>query len=85
MMDVIEELKILIRETEEDNTCFSNTELRYYLQKNGLDVEATAYELLLIKAEDDSVSLPNGFSSNSTENYWLRLAMKYRPCGSRCL
>ena len=85
MLNEMDELRMLIREAGEDNRYFSNEELRYYLRKNDLDIEATAYELLLIKAEDDSVALPNGFSTNSTENYWLRLARKYRPNGSRCL
>ena len=53
--------------------------------KNDNDVEATAYELLLIKAEDDSVSLPSGLNISNSENYWLRLAQKYRPNGSRAL
>lgn len=85
MLNEMDELRMLIREADEDNRYFSNEELRYYLRKNDLDIEATAYELLLIKAEDDSAKLPNGFSTNSTENYWLRLARKYRPNGSRCL
>lgn len=85
MLNEMDELRMLIREADEDNRYFSNEELRYYLRKNDLDIEATAYELLLIKAEDDSTKLPNGFSTNSTENYWLRLARKYRPNGSRCL
>ena len=85
MLNEVEELRMLIREADEDNRYFSNEELRYYLLKNDLDIEATAYELLLIKAEDDSAKLPNGFEVKSSENYWLRLAMKYRPCNTRCL
>lgn len=85
MLNEMDELKMLIREADEDNRYFSNEELRYYLRRNNSDIEATAYELLLIKAEDDSAKLPNGFEVNSSENYWLRLARKYRPNGSRCL
>lgn len=84
-MDIIQEIKILIRETNEEDTYFSDSELRYYLKKNNEDLEATVYELLLIKAEDDSISLPSGLKTNSSENYWLRLARKYRPNGSRTL
>lgn len=84
-LNEVEELRMLIRETNEDDRYFSNEELRYYLRKNNLDVEATAYELLLIKAEDDSVALPNGFTVNSKENYWLRLARKYKPARTRRL
>lgn len=85
MLNEVEELRMLIREADEDNRYFTNEELRYYLLKNDLDIEATAYELLLIKAEDDSAKLPNSFEVKSSENYWLRLAMKYRPCNTRCL
>ena len=85
MLNEMDELRVLIREINEDDRYFSNEELRYYLRRNDSDIEATAYELLLIKAEDDSAQLPNGFSVNSSENYWLRLARKYRPNGSRCL
>lgn len=84
-INVMEELRILIRETSFEDRYFSDEELRYYLQKNNLDLEATAYELLLIKAEDNSAKLPNGLEINSTANYWLRLAQKYRPVNSRCL
>ena len=84
-INVIEELRILIRETSFEDRYFSDEELRYYLQKNNLDIETTAYHLLLIKAEDNSAKLPNGLEVNSNANYWLRLAQKYRPSNSRCL
>lgn len=84
-INTIEELRMLIRETDIEDRYFSDEELRYYLHKNKLDVEATAYELLLIKAEDDSATLPNGLKLESTSKYWLRLAQKYRPTNSRCL
>ena len=84
-MEHIDEIKILIRENKEEDSYFDDSEIRYYFKKNNSDVEATAYELLLIKAEDDSVSLPNGIKLTNNENYWLRLAQKYRPCCSRTL
>lgn len=84
-MDIIDELRILIREDNEEDKYFSDKEIRYYFKKNNEDIEATVYELLLIKAEDDSCKLPSGLSVNSSENYWLRLAQKYRPCCSRVL
>ena len=84
-MDRTEELRMLIRENKEEDKYFTDEEIRYYFKKNNEDLEATAYELLLIKAEDNSVALPNGLSVNSSENYWLRLAQKYRPNQSRVL
>lgn len=84
-MDRTEELRMLIRENKEEDKYFTDEEIRYYFKKNNEDLEGTAYELLLIKAEDNSVALPNGLSVNSNENYWLRLAQKYRPSNSRVL
>ena len=84
-MDKIEELRMLIRENKEEDIYFTDEEIRYYFKKSNEDLEATAYELLLIKAEDNSATLPNGLSIASSENYWLRLAQKYRPNQSRVL
>lgn len=84
-LDLMEELRMLIREINLEDRYFSDEELRYYLQKNNLDIEDTAYELLLIKAEDDNATLPNGLKVESTAKYWLRLAQKYRKSNSRCL
>ena len=84
-MDRTSELRMLIRENREEELYFTDEEIRYYFRKNNEDMEATAYELLLIKAEDNSIKLPNGLETNSKENYWLRLAQKYRPNGSRTL
>ena len=84
-MEHIDEIKILIRENNLEDSYFTDSEIRFYFKKNNQDIEATAYELLLIKAEDDSVSLPSGIKLTNNENYWLRLAQKYRPNGSRTL
>ena len=83
-MDTIEEIKILIREDNEE-PYFSDKDIRFYYLRNNKDIEATVYELLLIKAEDDSAVLPSGISLTDNSNYWLRLAQKYRPCNSRVL
>ena len=52
-MDRTEELRMLIRENKEEDKYFTDEEIRYYFKKNNEDLEATAYELLLIKAEDN--------------------------------
>ena len=49
------------------------------------DINKTAYECLLVKAEDDSISLPGGLTLANNRNYWLSLAKRYKPNGSRCL
>lgn len=82
-MTTLEKLKLELRETS--SPFFSDNDLNYYLEKNNNDLNKTIYECLLLKAEDDSISLPGGLSLANNSNYWLRLARKYRPNGSRCL
>ena len=82
-MGEIQELKLILR--EETSPFFSDEELAYYLQKNNYNIDATAYECLLLKAEDDSISLPGGLQLANNSSYWLRLAKKYKPNGSKIL
>ena len=82
-MGEIQELKLILR--EETSPFFSDEEIAYYLEKNNYNVNATAYECLLLKAEDDSISLPGGLQLANNSTYWLRLAKKYKPNGSRIL
>ena len=82
-MGEINELKIILR--EESSPFFSDEELAFYLDKNDYDINLAAYECLLVKAENDSISLPGGLNIADNQAYWLRLARKYRPNGSRCL
>lgn len=73
----IEELKIILR--EESSPFFTDEELHYYYNKNNANIKKTAYECLLLKAEDDSISLPGGLQLANNSNYWLRLAKQYKP------
>lgn len=82
-MGEIQELKLRLR--EESSPFFSDEEIAYYLEKNNYNLDLTTYECLLIKSEDDSISLPGGLQLSNNSNYWLRLAKKYKPNGSRCL
>lgn len=82
-MGEIQELKIRLR--EESSPFFNEEELDYYLKQNNNDLDLTTYECLLLKAEDDSISLPGGLQLANNSAYWLRLAKKYKPNGSRCL
>ena len=82
-MGEIQELKLILR--EETSPFFSDEEIAYYLQKNNFNIDATAYECLLLKAEDDSISLPGGLQLANNSSYWLRLAKKYKPNGSKIL
>lgn len=84
-MDEISEIRILIREDNEENRYFDDEEIRFHFIRNKRDIEATAYSLLLIKSEDDSCKLPSGIEVASNSEYWLRLASAYRPNGSRVI
>ena len=78
-MNVTEQIKIELRETQVP--FFSDEEIEHYLEKNGNKVEAAIYEMLLIKAEDNSVTV-SGWSSHDTSRYFRRLASRYREFSS---
>ena len=80
-MSAIDELKLILR--EKDVPFFTDEELNYYLNKSG-SVERAAYECLVIKSEDTSVSL-SGLSVADSSKYFRRLAAKYRPNNSGVL
>lgn len=82
-MGEIQELKLILR--EETSPFFTDEEIAYYLDKNNGNVNNAAYECLLLKAEDDSIQLPGGLQLANNSAYWLRLAKKYKPNGSRIL
>lgn len=78
----IEHLKLILRE----ETCpfFSDEELTFRLQENGNDLNKTAYQCLLVKAEDTTLSV-SGLQAADTSKYFRRLAQQYRPTNSRVL
>ena len=82
-MGEIQELKLILR--EETSPFFTEEEIAYYFQMNNYNVNTAAYECLIIKAENDSISLPGGLNIADNQNYWLRLAKKYKPNGSKIL
>ena len=82
-MGEIQELKLILR--EETSPFFSDEEIAYYLEKNKYNVDAAAYECLIIKSENDSISLPGGLNIADNQSYWLRIARKYKPNGSKIL
>lgn len=82
-MGEIQELKLILR--EETSPFFTDEEIAYYLNKNNGNINNAAYECLLLKAEDDSIALPGGLTLANNSEYWLRLAKRYKPNGSRIL
>lgn len=81
-MSSIQDLKIVLR--EEQVPFFSDAELQFYLNENNGDYKATAYQCLLIKAEDTTLSI-SGLSTADTSTYFRRLASRYRPRNSGIL
>lgn len=81
-MSSLEDLKIVLR--EEDVPFFTDKQLEFYLRENSGDYRATAYQCLLIKAEDTTLSV-SGLSAGDSSKYFRRLAAKYRPNNSGVL
>lgn len=82
-MGELEQLKLRLR--EESSPFFSDEELAYYLKIFDNDLDKTTYKLALMKAEDDSITLPGGLSLPNNSSQWKRKAAMYKPNESRCL
>lgn len=81
-MTDIEIIKKEIREAQAPY--FDDDDFSYYLQKNNGDVNATIYEMLIIKSEDSAISV-SGLSTSDTSSYFKRLASRYRRYNSGIL
>lgn len=81
-MNSLADLKIVLR--EEDIPFFSDAQLEFYLRENNGDYKATAYQCLLIKAEDTTLSV-SGLSTADSSKYFRRMASMYRPHNSGIL
>lgn len=81
-MSSLEDLKIVLR--EDDVPFFTDKQLEFYLKENNYDYRATAYQCLLIKAENTTLSI-SGLSAGDSSKYFRRLAAKYRPNNSGVL
>ena len=83
---LIPALRFNLRETVADSECdcpcasgFTDAALLTLLEKHDGDLRAASYEGLLLKAENTSLSLPDGLQLTDNRDYWLRLASLYRP------
>lgn len=81
-MTDIERIKKEIR--EEQAPYFEEDDFQYYLSKNGGDVNATIYEMLIIKSEDSTIAV-SGLSTQDTSGYFKRLASRYKTFNSGIL
>lgn len=66
---------------EEQSPYFDEGDIEYYLDKNNGDVNATIYEMLIIKSEDSSLLL-TGLNTTDTSGYFKRLASRYKKFNS---
>ena len=78
-MNTIDKIKIELRETSAP--FFTDEEIEYFLDKNGNDVNAAIYEMLLIKSEDTTITV-SGLSTQDTSKYFRRLASRFRKSSS---
>lgn len=78
-MTDIERIWKEIREAQ--SPYFEEDDFQYYLDKNHGDVDATIYEMLIIKSEDSTISV-SGLSTQDTSTYFKRLASRYKPFNS---
>lgn len=76
---VLESIKIEARENQAPY--FTDEEIEYYYGKNDSDFDSTVHELLLIKAEDSTISV-SGLTTQDTAGYFRRLASRYRKFNS---
>lgn len=81
-MTDIERIKKEIR--EEQSPYFEEEDFQYYLDKNNGDVDATIYEMLIIKSEDSTIAV-SGLNTQDTSSYFKRLASRYRKYNSGIL
>lgn len=80
--DKIVMIKKEIREAQ--SPYFEEDDFQYYLDKNNGDVNATIYEMLIIKSEDSTISV-SGLNTQDTSSYFKRLASRYRSYNSGTL
>lgn len=69
---------------EEQCPYFTREDILFYLKKNGNDVEATLYEMLIIKSEDSTISV-SGLNTTDTSSYFKRLASRHKKFNSGVL
>lgn len=81
-MTDIERIKKEIR--EEQSPYFEEDDFAYYLKKNNNNVDATIYEMLIVKSEDSTISV-SGLNTQDTSGYFKRLASRYKPHNSGVL
>lgn len=84
-MTDIEKIKYVRKEIREAQApYFDEEDFSHYLDKNNGNVNATIYEMLIIKSEDSTISV-SGLTTQDTSNYFKRLASRYKQFNSGIL
>lgn len=84
-MTEVEKLRYIKKELREaQSPYFEDDDISHYLKKNNGDVNATIYEMLIIKSEDSTISV-SGLTTSDTSAYFKRLASRYKPFNSGIL
>ncbi len=81
-IEKIARIKKEIRELQ--SPYFEEDDFSFYLKKNNGDMDATIYEMLIVKSEDSTISV-SGLSTQDTSAYFKRLASRYKPFNSGIL
>lgn len=76
-MSDVERMKKILR--EEDYPMFSDTDLEFYIAENNGDVNAAIYQCLILKSENNAVSITGLTAADSSSSYFKRLASQYKP------
>ncbi len=81
-MTEIEKIRYIRKEIREAQApYFEEDDFPHYLAKNNGNVDATIYEMLIIKSEDSTISV-SGLTTQDTSTYFKRLASRYKPFNS---
>lgn len=84
-MTDVEKIAYIRKELRENQSpYFEEEDFLHYLTKNNGDVNATIYEMLILKSEDSTISV-SGLTTQDTSNYFKRLASRYKPFNSGVL
>lgn len=84
-MTDVEKLRFIRKELREVQApYFDEDDFKHYLDKNNGDVNATIYEMLIIKSEDSTISV-SGLTTQDTSSYFKRLASRYKQFNSGVL
>lgn len=81
-----QEVVDIVKREVRENMCpyFDDEDIEFYIDKNQGDIDEAIYELLIIKAEDSTISV-SGLSTSDTSAYFRRLASRYRRYNSGVL